>query len=107
MLGVFLPCIQNIFGVILFIRLTWIVGTAGALEAFMVVVMCCCVVSQWAADGLMCLSGVNQREADVLVCWSVVRQVRAEALQLHVTGEGFFFSRELTEQCSIVRYPIS
>ncbi|XP_043191237.1 solute carrier family 12 member 4-like isoform X4 [Amphibalanus amphitrite] len=43
MLGVFLPCIQNIFGVILFIRLTWIVGTAGALEAFMVVLMCCCV----------------------------------------------------------------
>lgn len=43
MLGVFLPCIQNIFGVILFIRLTWIVGTAGALEAFLVVLMCCCV----------------------------------------------------------------
>ncbi|XP_037069284.1 solute carrier family 12 member 4-like isoform X4 [Pollicipes pollicipes] len=43
MLGVFLPCIQNIFGVILFIRLTWIVGTAGALESFMVVLMCCCV----------------------------------------------------------------
>ena len=48
MLGVFLPCIQNIFGVILFIRLTWIVGTAGALEAFMVVFMCCCVVSGMA-----------------------------------------------------------
>ena len=27
--GVFLPCIQNIFGVILFIRMVWIVGTAG------------------------------------------------------------------------------
>lgn len=43
MIGVFLPCIQNIFGVIFFIRLTWIVGTAGAIESFLVVLMCCSV----------------------------------------------------------------
>ena len=43
--GVYVPCIQNIFGVILFIRMTWIVGTAGALEGFLVVFTCCCVVS--------------------------------------------------------------
>src|SRR6185437_3019107 len=30
-LGVYLPCVQNIFGVILFIRLTWVVGTAGVV----------------------------------------------------------------------------
>lgn len=41
--GVYVPCIQNIFGVILFIRMTWIVGTAGALEGFLVVFTCCCV----------------------------------------------------------------
>ncbi|CAL1529351.1 unnamed protein product [Lymnaea stagnalis] len=40
-LGVFLPCIQNIFGVLLFVRLTWIVGMAGALEAFCIVFICC------------------------------------------------------------------
>ncbi|CAB4064970.1 SLC12A4_6 [Lepeophtheirus salmonis] len=43
LMGVYLPCIQNIFGVILFIRMTWIVGTAGAVEGFFVVFMGCCV----------------------------------------------------------------
>jgi potassium/chloride transporter 4/5/6 len=45
LIGVYLPCIQNIFGVIFFIRLTWVVGTAGALLGFLVVLTCCCVVS--------------------------------------------------------------
>ena len=44
-MGVYLPCIQNIFGVILFIRMTWIVGTAGAVQGFFVVFVACCVVS--------------------------------------------------------------
>ncbi|XP_074105083.1 solute carrier family 12 member kcc isoform X3 [Cotesia typhae] len=43
LVGVFLPCIQNIFGVILFIRLTWVVGTAGAIQGFLIVLCCCCV----------------------------------------------------------------
>lgn len=41
--GVYFPCIQNIFGVIFFIRLVWIVGTAGVPIAFLTVFMCCCV----------------------------------------------------------------
>ena len=45
LIGVYLPCIQNIFGVILFIRLTWVVGTAGAIQGFLIVLTCCCVVS--------------------------------------------------------------
>ncbi|XP_025065345.1 solute carrier family 12 member 6 isoform X3 [Alligator sinensis] len=40
-MGVYLPCLQNIFGVILFLRLTWVVGTAGVLQAFAIVFMCC------------------------------------------------------------------
>uniref|UniRef100_A0A671Q1Q7 Solute carrier family 12 member 7-like n=1 Tax=Sinocyclocheilus anshuiensis TaxID=1608454 RepID=A0A671Q1Q7_9TELE len=40
-IGVYLPCLQNILGVILFLRMTWIVGTAGILEAFIIVTMCC------------------------------------------------------------------
>src|SRR5258705_13189252 len=44
-MGVYLPCIQNIFGVILFIRLTWLVGTAGVIQSFIIVFMCCSVVS--------------------------------------------------------------
>ena len=45
-LGVFFPCLQNIFGVIYFVRLYWIVGEAGSIEAFFIVFSCCCVVSQ-------------------------------------------------------------
>ncbi|XP_029834473.3 solute carrier family 12 member 4 isoform X1 [Ixodes scapularis] len=41
--GVYFPCIQNIFGVIFFIRLVWIVGVAGVPVAFLTVFMCCCV----------------------------------------------------------------
>ncbi|OCT60495.1 solute carrier family 12 member 5 isoform X2 [Xenopus laevis] len=40
-MGVYLPCLQNIFGVILFLRLTWVVGVGGVLESFIMVVMCC------------------------------------------------------------------
>uniref|UniRef100_H3CTP3 Solute carrier family 12 member 7 n=1 Tax=Tetraodon nigroviridis TaxID=99883 RepID=H3CTP3_TETNG len=40
-MGVYLPCLQNILGVILFLRLTWIVGTAGILESMAIVGLCC------------------------------------------------------------------
>ncbi|CAL2039991.1 unnamed protein product [Caenorhabditis brenneri] len=39
-MGVFLPCLQNIFGVLFFIRLAWIIGTAGVFQAFFVVLTC-------------------------------------------------------------------
>uniref|UniRef100_A0A668AA70 Solute carrier family 12 member 6 n=1 Tax=Myripristis murdjan TaxID=586833 RepID=A0A668AA70_9TELE len=41
-MGVYLPCLQNIFGVILFLRLTWVVGTAGVLQGLCIVFICCC-----------------------------------------------------------------
>ncbi|XP_060887681.1 solute carrier family 12 member 6-like isoform X1 [Labrus mixtus] len=41
-MGVYLPCLQNIFGVILFLRLTWVVGMAGVLQGLVIVFMCCC-----------------------------------------------------------------
>ncbi|XP_075884078.1 solute carrier family 12 member 6 isoform X2 [Nelusetta ayraudi] len=41
-MGVYLPCLQNIFGVILFLRLTWVVGSAGVLQALCIVFVCCC-----------------------------------------------------------------
>ena len=44
-MGVYLPCLQNIFGVILFLRLTWVVGIAGIIEAFCMVFICCSCVS--------------------------------------------------------------
>lgn len=48
-IGVYLPCLQNILGVILFLRLTWIVGAAGVLESFLIVSMCCTCVSDRGA----------------------------------------------------------
>ncbi|XP_078393673.1 solute carrier family 12 member 6-like, partial [Cetorhinus maximus] len=42
LMGVYLPCLQNIFGVILFLRLTWVVGTAGILQSFCIIFLCCC-----------------------------------------------------------------
>lgn len=51
LMGVYLPCLQNIFGVILFLRLTWMVGTAGVLQALLIVLICCCCVSVLAWQG--------------------------------------------------------
>ncbi|KAF1391969.1 hypothetical protein PFLUV_G00047590 [Perca fluviatilis] len=41
LMGVYLPCIQNIFGVILFLRMTWLVGIGGVIGTFFIVFMCC------------------------------------------------------------------
>uniref|UniRef100_A0A5S6QB19 Amino acid permease/ SLC12A domain-containing protein n=1 Tax=Trichuris muris TaxID=70415 RepID=A0A5S6QB19_TRIMR len=43
LLGVYLPTIQNVFGVIMFIRLHWIVGMAGLCHALIIVILCCLV----------------------------------------------------------------
>ena len=40
--GVFFPCLQNIFGVILFLRQPWITGQAGVLLTLLIVASCCC-----------------------------------------------------------------
>ncbi|XP_036386737.1 solute carrier family 12 member 5 [Megalops cyprinoides] len=41
LMGVYLPCLQNIFGVILFLRMTWVVGIGGVMGSFIIVFMCC------------------------------------------------------------------
>lgn len=40
MFGVYLPCLQNILGVILFIRLPWIVSQAGTVLTTVIVALC-------------------------------------------------------------------
>lgn len=40
--GVFLPCLQNILGIILYLRLTWITGQAGTLGTTGIVLICAC-----------------------------------------------------------------
>jgi hypothetical protein len=39
--GVFLPCVQNIIGVIIFIRLYWVVGVSGIIEGMIIIGLCC------------------------------------------------------------------
>lgn len=40
-MGVIFPCTANILGVLLFLRLPWIVGKAGILQGFALVFVCC------------------------------------------------------------------
>ncbi|KAJ0989759.1 hypothetical protein J5N97_008115 [Dioscorea zingiberensis] len=40
MMGVFVPCLQNILGIIYYIRFTWIVGMGGIGESLMLVAFC-------------------------------------------------------------------
>lgn len=37
--GVYIPCLLNIWGVMLFLRLTWVVGQAGILEGLAILVL--------------------------------------------------------------------
>ena len=39
--GVFLPCVQNIIGIIVFIRLYWVVGVSGVIEGLIIIGLCC------------------------------------------------------------------
>ncbi|XP_051133564.1 cation-chloride cotransporter 1 isoform X1 [Andrographis paniculata] len=40
MMGVFVPCLQNILGIIYYIRFTWIVGMAGIGQSLLLVAFC-------------------------------------------------------------------
>uniref|UniRef100_A0A6N2MZY6 Amino acid permease/ SLC12A domain-containing protein n=1 Tax=Salix viminalis TaxID=40686 RepID=A0A6N2MZY6_SALVM len=40
MMGVFVPCLQNILGIIYYIRFSWIVGMAGIGESLVLVAFC-------------------------------------------------------------------
>ncbi|XP_062096246.1 cation-chloride cotransporter 1 isoform X1 [Humulus lupulus] len=40
LMGVFVPCLQNILGIIYYIRFSWIVGMAGIWESLLVVAFC-------------------------------------------------------------------
>lgn len=42
LIGVYFPCIQNIFGIILMLRFAWLVGISGVIES--IVFICISVV---------------------------------------------------------------
>nr|XP_024365910.1 cation-chloride cotransporter 1-like isoform X2 [Physcomitrium patens] len=41
LMGVFVPCFQNIMGIIFYIRFTWIIGIAGVWNSLLLVCFCC------------------------------------------------------------------
>lgn len=41
LMGVFIPCLQNILGIIFYIRFSWIVGIAGIWQSLLLVALCC------------------------------------------------------------------
>ncbi|KAJ7565451.1 hypothetical protein O6H91_02G061600 [Diphasiastrum complanatum] len=41
LMGVFVPCLQNILGIIFYIRFSWIVGIAGIWQSLILVALCC------------------------------------------------------------------
>lgn len=58
-LGVLFPCSQNIFGVLLFIRLVWLVGTAGWIECLIFVLICCfCTMTTSISMSAIATNGV-------------------------------------------------
>ena len=38
--GVLMNCLLNIWGVMLFLRLTWVIGQAGLIEGLLVITLC-------------------------------------------------------------------
>uniref|UniRef100_A0A183BQ85 AA_permease domain-containing protein n=1 Tax=Globodera pallida TaxID=36090 RepID=A0A183BQ85_GLOPA len=57
MLGVYLPTIQHILGVTMFIRLAWCVGVAGVGHTFLMLFLCCLYFPHL----YQCVGGGNQR----------------------------------------------
>jgi hypothetical protein len=43
-MGVFIPCCSNILGIIIFVRLAWIVGQGGIAHAFLIALIACTCV---------------------------------------------------------------
>jgi len=41
LMGVVFPCMSNILGVVLFLRAPWIIGKAGILQGFLLILICC------------------------------------------------------------------
>jgi len=63
--GVFMRCLLNIWGVMLFLRLTWVIGQAGLIQGLLVITLCNCItgitalsMSAVATNGQIASGGV-------------------------------------------------
>lgn len=62
--GVYLPCVQNIIGVIVFIRLYWVIGVSGVIEGMIIIGLCCLctfltAISLAASEDAYCLYRIH------------------------------------------------
>lgn len=89
-MGVYLPCLQNIFGVILFLRLTWVVGNAGVLQGLCIVFICCCCVSVSVPDVQM-LKPARLKPASVQTLLTAI-SMSAIATNGVVPGRSLYFA---------------
>lgn len=58
MLGVYLPTIQHILGVTMFIRLGWCVGVAGIGQTFLMLFVCCLCVGFFLRFVFICYNNI-------------------------------------------------
>lgn len=64
LMGVYLPCVQNILGVILFLRLPWITAEAGVYLTSVIVLMC--VTSTFATSLSLSAMATNGKNHTVI-----------------------------------------
>jgi len=68
--GVFVPTVQNIMGIILFVRVPWITGQAGILQALVVVIgSCVTTIITSLSMGAVATNGVPQSGG----CYSIIK----------------------------------
>lgn len=70
--GVFMRCLLNIWGVMLFLRLSWVVGQAGLLQGFLVLCLCN-VVTVITALSMSAVSTNGQIKGGGTSTWYFVR----------------------------------
>jgi len=72
--GVYLPCIQNIFGVMIFIRMAWMTGTAGVPTFFLIVLLCCSVTFCTVSDSVEALIqlAIAALSTSIMSCANVI-----------------------------------
>ena len=95
--GVYLPCVQNIIGVIVFIRLYWVVGVSGIIEGMIIIGLCCLCTFLTAislAAGRNALFSRIDREP---VCYD-----QWQPMALYRRVDPIFSSQDLWDQPSVV-----